>query len=521
MQLRKRLGPKTAARHRTMHAWYRRPVFARHTCRATRSPWAHVIRCSVVLAWLGVLASSFCNLAHSDTHAPGASVSPRSMRSMVDVIPLPPAHLTLAQQAGYIVPTPEFLATIFHAMDDRQGLTQGDRAVIDAGATQGLQRGDRLTIIRRSSPIYHPVTNEVVGMVVATLGYATVVHVQPTVAVLQLTKTFDTAEVGDQVIPFEAPQHQATSTALSSSPRDIRGVVVATKEAKISVGEGDIVYLDQGGKQGVRVGDRFIVFREGDTVWHPRSQRPIHLPRQVFGELTVLDVRDHTSTALITSSQRELSVGTPVELSPPEPHLLEAKAPQADETSPGPLPRIDLAQLTPCLEAAGQAIHAAEVAGATNAELAPARSALASAEQRLQQAKVFLTQGDVERARSHLDAAQADCLSARDLSQQAGVIAASRVPAALERYTVQRGDTLWGISGQETIYHDPFMWPMIYKANRDQIHDPDLIVPQQTFAIPRGYTREEAETVRQRARNRGPWQVGDGPDTYILEGVRR
>ena len=51
-------------------------------------------------------------------------------------------------------------------------------------------------------------------------------------------------------------------------------------------------------------------------------------------------------------------------------------------------------------------------------------------------------------------------------------------------YTVVRGDHLWGIAKKKEHYDNPFAWPMIYKANRDQINDPDLIYPKQTFKIP-------------------------------------
>ena len=52
-------------------------------------------------------------------------------------------------------------------------------------------------------------------------------------------------------------------------------------------------------------------------------------------------------------------------------------------------------------------------------------------------------------------------------------------------YRVKRGDCLWYIAGYEFIYNDPFKWPVIYKANKDKIRDPDLIYPMQVFAIPR------------------------------------
>jgi nucleoid-associated protein YgaU len=51
-------------------------------------------------------------------------------------------------------------------------------------------------------------------------------------------------------------------------------------------------------------------------------------------------------------------------------------------------------------------------------------------------------------------------------------------------YTVTKGDHLWGIAEKETIYSDPYMWPRIYRANRDKIEDPDLIYPNQVLDIP-------------------------------------
>ena len=43
------------------------------------------------------------------------------------------------------------------------------------------------------------------------------------------------------------------------------------------------------------------------------------------------------------------------------------------------------------------------------------------------------------------------------------------------KHTVVKGDTLWGISMRDN--GDPFSWYGIYKANRDQIADFDLIEP--------------------------------------------
>jgi LysM repeat protein len=54
--------------------------------------------------------------------------------------------------------------------------------------------------------------------------------------------------------------------------------------------------------------------------------------------------------------------------------------------------------------------------------------------------------------------------------------------------TVEPGDTLWDIATEE--YGDGTDWPRIYRANDDQIEDPDLIYPGQRLDVPGQRTAE-------------------------------
>ena len=74
-------------------------------------------------------------------------------------------------------------------------------------------------------------------------------------------------------------------------------------------------------------------------------------------------------------------------------------------------------------------------------------------------------------------------------------------------YLVVSGDNLWSISGQDTIYGDPYMWPLIYKANSGQIKDADLIFPGQYFYIPKAKGEERGAAIAH-AKNRGAWTIG-------------
>lgn len=52
---------------------------------------------------------------------------------------------------------------------------------------------------------------------------------------------------------------------------------------------------------------------------------------------------------------------------------------------------------------------------------------------------------------------------------------------------VVRADTLWDLA--QHYYKDPWQWPRIYEANKDQIRDPHWIYPNQILIIP-GFDRE-------------------------------
>jgi hypothetical protein len=127
------------------------------------------------------------------------------------------------------------------------------------------------------------------------------------------------------------------------------------------------------------------------------------------------------------------------------------------------------------------------------------------------------------------EAAAADCDNdlAKDLANKAEESAAAAIaalqtaetteiaePTAVEEspylggYLVVSGDNLWNIAGQDTIYSNPFMWPLIYKANSGEINDADLIHPGQYFYIPKARGKDRAAAM-EHAKNRGAWTLGE------------
>jgi nucleoid-associated protein YgaU len=102
---------------------------------------------------------------------------------------------------------------------------------------------------------------------------------------------------------------------------------------------------------------------------------------------------------------------------------------------------------------------------------------------------------------------------------QQGIPVSALAQNAPSQYTVQTGDTLWGISGR--YLRQPWRWPELWGMNRQQIRNPHLIYPGQIlYLIQRdgrawlSTTPGGSDTVRLSPRTRS-----DGADSVAIQSI--
>lgn len=232
----------------------------------------------------------------------GSRTGDEAMAEVAVAAPEPPIAVVspaLYRSAGYITDKLPPLA-IVASQDDRILLGTNDAAIVNAP----IAPGTLFTLVRANRRIFHPVTGAYLGWLVRILGSAEVTCRGERTSTVVLRTTNDAVGIGDYLLPID-PNDVLEQNVLAGKmqPECIPagacdGVIVAFNEERDAVGEQELAYIDIGTAAGVTPGRRFTIYRE----FAPEGRIPV-------GELQVLRTGVQTSTALITTSFREVQVG--------------------------------------------------------------------------------------------------------------------------------------------------------------------------------------------------------------------
>ena len=88
--------------------------------------------------------------------------------------------------------------------------------------------------------------------------------------------------------------------------------------------------------------------------------------------------------------------------------------------------------------------------------------------------------------------------TAQPTAQATAVVGESEKPAESTAHVlVRKGDSLWSIAARPAVLGDPLRRPLLFKQNRDQIEDPDLIEVSQDLSYGKPVSAAEiSEAIR-------------------------
>lgn len=225
-----------------------------------------------------------------------------------------------------------------------------DSVFINKGSSKGVKVGDEFSVIR---PAEDPIKTEwtkwqfailrKMGTVWEDEARVKVTDARPNVSIAKIEQSCGYIQRADVVVPFvERPQPPLKPVRFDqyAQPDGKALAMVITGQKYFSmVGKNDIVYVNLGSGQGVKVGDYFRIFRytgtQNETAYEtPRFAFDVHgdfgptygfggvskkydwtnVPREVLGEGVVLRTGPNSASVLITFSEREIYAGDYVEI---------------------------------------------------------------------------------------------------------------------------------------------------------------------------------------------------------------
>jgi hypothetical protein len=310
-----------------------------------------------------------------DRHgAPQRPPSPSERPTLITSEERRPASVARASEfacGGFIEQTPQAATGQIVGAEqeaERRVFAEGDFVFIDAGAQAGVRAGQEFTVVRPRGQFRSKFSRKTgaLGVYTQEVGRLRVVRVRDRVSVAEVRVACGDLLVGDLLRPAqERPAPQARADAALDrfvEPTGKQtGRLVLARDGREMVSRDDVVFVDLGAEDGVKVGDYLTVFRpaghgtrveygdeiaansrsgyeseelrgggfsiqsqrvkdvdgpmSGATVKTPaiRRARPA-VPRKVVGELVVLRVEGRTATAVVTRVAQEIHTGDAVEV---------------------------------------------------------------------------------------------------------------------------------------------------------------------------------------------------------------
>ena len=252
--------------------------------------------------------------------APGPAAGPAKRQGLTSVNRMGSSggNAYLLREMGFIESKDlEQAATITGSREEKIMLSTADQAYLRYPKGTSLRAGERYSVFTTDSdtPVVDTTTGKTYGYLVRIKGDIVINQIaENDVARGTLADTVVPIERGARVSPFV---RQFKRVEPRPSDVNLEARVIATFEPNMLLGTGHFVVLNRGKRDGVQVGNRTFVIRRGDGYRATLESWEVHdpeSPKEVVGEILVVDVRDNASVAWVARTNKELKVGELTEM---------------------------------------------------------------------------------------------------------------------------------------------------------------------------------------------------------------
>jgi hypothetical protein len=202
---------------------------------------------------------------------------------------------------------------------ERTQLGEGEEIYLDGGAGRGIKIGDRLLILKvLKKDLYAPNDprhRHNLGDVIKQIGVARVTQADDKSSVALIEKAMDAVEVGDHLAAFTEPASLQTKLRTNiAEPVPLQAptaMVIYVPELHTFNGPGEMLIIDQGLKDGLKVGDLLLGVQKHTWVVGKDSKgKDIQASTTSYlAQMLVVKVQEASSTCRVLRGQKEILVG--------------------------------------------------------------------------------------------------------------------------------------------------------------------------------------------------------------------
>jgi LysM domain len=197
-------------------------------------------------------------------------------------------------------------------------LAGGERRIIVGSGDIAYGRGNfsaslaNYGIYRPGEVYKDPITKEVLGVYAQGVGSVNVQSLDGDVATLKILRAQEEIRIGDRLLPNE--ERSTQSSFFPSSPaNETNGIIFAVEGGVSQVGKYNVVMINRGDREGLKIGNVLAVYRKGETVKDEVRGGKVVLPDARAGLVMVFRTFQKMSFGLVLESDRPLAIGDKVQ----------------------------------------------------------------------------------------------------------------------------------------------------------------------------------------------------------------